>query len=286
MTTEDVPGLLLSDAGWDVQRLDLDAYLSRISYAGDRAPTLADLALLHRAHIANVPFENLDVVLGRGIDADLAGVQEKIVTRGRGGYCYEMNVLFGAALEVLGFAVERRLARVGDQHIKVAPRSHLVLIVTVDDVPFLADVGFGSGLLGPAVLVDGAEFQQGAWSYRLHVAQDRSWWLQTLRDGQWAAAYTVPAEATYPIDVTVANHFTSTYPSSPFVRSGIVMRKDASVVRGLRGRQLSVLRADGTESSVEVADDEFAGALAALGIVLDEDEVRALLARPEMLTVE
>jgi len=109
-------------AGWDVDRLDLDAYLARVAYDGDRA--LLTLHSLHRAHIAAVPFENLDVTLGRGIDPDLDAVQDKIVARGRGGYCYEMNVLFGAALERLGFDVERRLARVGDQASKVTPRSH------------------------------------------------------------------------------------------------------------------------------------------------------------------
>jgi N-hydroxyarylamine O-acetyltransferase len=81
---------------WEIERLDLDAYLRRVGHVGDTAPTAQTLAALHRAHLAAIPFENLDVVLGRGIAVDVDSVQAKLVERRRGGYCYEHGVLFAA----------------------------------------------------------------------------------------------------------------------------------------------------------------------------------------------
>src|SRR6266540_6553829 len=98
---------------WSISALDLGAYLRRIGYDGETAPTGATLAALHRAHLGAIAFENLDIVLGRGIAVDLESVQAKLVHRGRGGYCYEHGLLFAAALERLGYSVERFLARVG-----------------------------------------------------------------------------------------------------------------------------------------------------------------------------
>ena len=87
---------------WDIGLLDLPAYLRRIGHDAAGAPGAATLAALHRAHVATIPFENLDIPLGRGIAVDLESVQAKLVARRRGGYCYEHGLLFAAALERLG----------------------------------------------------------------------------------------------------------------------------------------------------------------------------------------
>jgi len=98
---------------WSADKLDLEAYLTRIGYTGPRDATEATLAALYRSHLAAIRFENFDVFLRGGVAVDLESIQEKIVFRGRGGYCYEQAQLFGAAIERLGFTVERLLARVG-----------------------------------------------------------------------------------------------------------------------------------------------------------------------------
>src|SRR5579862_6589879 len=101
---------------WSVATLDLDAYLERIGYAGPAGklePSGKTLGALHRAHLAAIPFENLDIMLGRGVKVDLESIAAKLVHARRGGYCFEHGQLFGAALERLGFEVERLLARVG-----------------------------------------------------------------------------------------------------------------------------------------------------------------------------
>jgi N-hydroxyarylamine O-acetyltransferase len=137
--------------------LDLPAYLRRIGYAGGLEPSRATLEALHLAHATAIPFENLDILLGRPIRLDLASLQAKLVRGGRGGYCFEQNLLFAAVLEHLGFALTRLAARVRLRADRVNPRTHMTLAVAVEGERVLADVGFGvEGLLLP-VPIDGAE---------------------------------------------------------------------------------------------------------------------------------
>jgi N-hydroxyarylamine O-acetyltransferase len=96
---------------WEIDRLDLDAYLARIGFGGAPAADVDTLRALHRAHHAAIPFENVDIVLGRRLEVDLDSVQDKLVRRPRGGYCFEHNLLFAAVLERLGYAVTRLAAR-------------------------------------------------------------------------------------------------------------------------------------------------------------------------------
>src|ERR1700749_15217 len=98
---------------WSVGALDLEAYLRRVGYPGPLEPSGATLEALYRAHLAAIRFENLDIFLHGGVRVDLDSVQDKLVARGRGGYCYEQAQLFGAVLQRLGFGVQRLLARVG-----------------------------------------------------------------------------------------------------------------------------------------------------------------------------
>src|SRR5215471_14344829 len=122
---------------------DLPAYLRRIGYAGDLSPSRKTLDAVHLAHATHIPFENLDILLGRPIRLDLASLQAKLVAGRRGGYCFEQNALFAAVLEQLGFAVTRLAARVRFRTDRVLARTHMTLRVDVDGVPLLADVGFG-----------------------------------------------------------------------------------------------------------------------------------------------
>lgn len=251
---------------WTTADVDLDAYLARIGYTGPTDPGAATLRALHRAHVGAVAFENLDVVLGRGVDTDLGAIEDKLVHRGRGGYCYEHGLLFAAVLHRLGFTVERHLARVGDQA-PPGPRSHLALSVITGGDRWLADVGFGSGLLEP-VPFTGAPHRQGGWTYRLAADGQGAWALQELHEPpelgpeRWVTVYRFAEEEVHPVDVVVANHFTSTWPRSPFVRGLVAVRKDTRAVHRLLGRQLSTTRADGhIEHEQLLSDTEVASAL-------------------------
>ena len=130
---------------WSIERLDLDAYLKRVSYDGSLDPTVETLQALHRAHLAAIPFENLDILLGRGISLELDAIQQKLVHNRRGGYCFEHNLLFSAALERIGFPVTRLAARVQPE--RPGPRTHVCLLVEAGGERWLADTGFGTTLL-------------------------------------------------------------------------------------------------------------------------------------------
>lgn len=234
--------------------LDLDAYLARIGYAGPTTPTLETLRALHLAHALSIPFENLDLFLGRSIRLDLEHLQEKLVKDRRGGYCFEHNTLFAAVLERLGFTVTTLAARVRFGNTKVLPRTHMLLKVDLEDAAWLADVGFGGeGLLGPVPLVPGAETKQGAWTYRV----DREGELRVLQSWRvegWFDLYSFTLEPQYPVNYEMANWFVSTYPDSIFLKTMTVQKSTPTGRYALRGYELSVDRGGGDRSTRTIAD--------------------------------
>ena len=267
---------------WESDRLDVDTYLDRLGITGPLAPTVDTLRLLHRAHVATIPFENLDVLLGRGVDLDMAALQAKLLEQRRGGYCYEHNMLFAALLERLGFRVARLYARPDLHYPKPLPRTHLTLRVESDDgAVHLADVGFGdSGPLEP-VPFDGSVSRQGGWEYRLTEEPDRAqpWCLSLRRGDDWFPIYRFTLEPHHRIDCVVANHFISTNRHSPFVGRAFVERIADDWRLNLDNRTLTLRRADGGREESRVEDDQFADLLAdRFGIELTDQELKAVLA--------
>jgi N-hydroxyarylamine O-acetyltransferase len=198
---------------------DLDAYLERIGLNG--RPGLAEL---HRAHVASIPFENLDPHAGLPVSLELEDLQRKLVRERRGGYCFEQNLLLKAALEALGAQVDAMLARVkrGAPAGVVRPRSHLVLRVLLDGERWLADVGLGLGtLLAPMPFDPGEGHEQSGWRFRV-VTDRHEHVLQTQSADGWDDVYGFVPQPVPMIDIEVANWFTSTHPRSPFV-SGLIV---------------------------------------------------------------
>lgn len=145
--------------------MDVKAYLRRIEYDGPLDPSAATLRNLHRQHLFTVPFENLDIPLGTPIDLDLDRVYEKIVARRRGGFCYELNGLFGALLTALGFRVQMLSARVRREDGGFGPEfDHMLLKVALDE-PWLMDVGFGDSFVDPIVFHSGGADQVNGHRY-------------------------------------------------------------------------------------------------------------------------
>jgi N-hydroxyarylamine O-acetyltransferase len=235
--------------------LNLDAYLARIGYEGKPAPTPDTLAVLHRAHALTIPFENLDILLGRPILLDLPSLQAKLVDGGRGGYCFEQNALFAAALEAIGFEVTRLAARVRMGDSAPRPRTHMVLGVEAGDERWLADVGFGGdGLLDPIAFASHAPVRQGAWTYRLQREGDL-FVVGSLHGGAWLDLYGFDLQPQLPVDYEVANHFTSTSPGSSFVKHVTVQRPGLHERLVLWERSFVVQRV-GSEERTDVRDSE------------------------------
>jgi N-hydroxyarylamine O-acetyltransferase len=200
-------------------RIDLDAYFLRIGFRGRPAVDLATLRELHLAHTTHIPFENLDILLGRSISIDLESIERKLVLGHRGGYCFEQNALFAAVLEQLGFAVTRLAARVRYYTSRTLPRTHMILQVHAGGQDWLADTGFGGyGLVEPVLLEPGTIQPQFAWKFRL-LNEKETWILQSERLGEWQDQYSFTLEPQLPVDYTLGNWFCSTHPESKFVRT-------------------------------------------------------------------
>ncbi|WP_067573370.1 arylamine N-acetyltransferase family protein [Nocardia acidivorans] len=238
---------------WSGAELDLDAYLHRIGFTGERTPTLATLRALVHAHTTTIPFENLESILGRGVPLDLESLQDKLIRQRRGGYCYENVLLFAAALERFGFEFTGISARVTMGASGLRPATHALLRVRpVDDErAWLCDVGFGSGPLEPIELTpDRGEFSLGAWRYRLELGADalggELWTLfQFGRDG-WVDRYTFGPNPQYRADYTVGNHFVSTSPRSPFTARPFIQRFLPEVHHQIDATTWTISHPDGT----------------------------------------
>jgi N-hydroxyarylamine O-acetyltransferase len=213
------------------------------------------LTALHTAHVTTIPFENLDILLGRGIDLDLLALERKLVAERRGGYCFEQNTLFLAALEGFSFRVSSLAARVQVGATAVRPRTHMLLLVDVEGEAWLADVGFGGdGPVLPLPLVEGRETWLGGFGHRLR-REGEAWVVEGNSVGAWVDLYLFTLEPQYPADFVMANHFTSTFPSSGFVNSLTVQRSGPERRLILRNRDL-ILREGGVTTSETIRDPE------------------------------
>ena len=260
---------------WQTELLDLDAYLSRVGEPA-AAPSRPALHALHEAHVRTFTFDNIDVILDQHPGVRLDAVQEKFVGRGRGGYCFEHNVVFAAVLERLGYDVERRLGRVGDPS---APRTHCVLVVTVDGERVLADPGFGMSLLRPISLTDGAEDDYGGWRYRLRqvtLGAGWGWALERWRDEHWEAMHLHDELPVHPLDYVVGHHFTSTYPSIHFRQMLMLTRHLPDRHVAVTHETVTVRRPGRPTEHRELRDGQLDDLLDELAVPLTADERTAL----------
>ncbi len=267
---------------------DLDAYLARIGLPSRVTLDVEGLARLQRAHRLSIPFENLDVVLGRAIAIDSDGVFAKLVTGGRGGYCFEQNRLFLDALAALGFAARPLLARVWLGAGEVPPLTHTFSLVTIGEQEWIADPGFGGSYAPPLPLVEGAEgiAPDGA-RFRLVRDVQHGWML--LRDGDAATTdgrgggegfqpqYSFTTERVWDADLAMGNHWASTAPGSRFtslrIASIVLPHGFASLTDLHYRRRAGTEQAEGAITDLRVYRMRLS---LMFGINLGPDEVAAL----------
>lgn len=206
--------------------LDIDAYFQRIGYDGDRAPTLATLEAIHYRHAVSIPFENLSPLLKRPVPIDPASLERKLVHEGRGGYCYEHNLLLKHVIERLGFQVAGLSACVvwnlpeGER----TARTHCLLRVDLKEGPHLADVGFGGQTLtGPLRLEADVEQATPHEPFRL-IRDGGEFVMQSLVRQEWRSLYRFPNEEQRMVDYEVGNWYVSTHPASIFVNGLMAAR--------------------------------------------------------------
>jgi N-hydroxyarylamine O-acetyltransferase len=252
---------------------DLDQYLERIGYRGPREPTLPVLHALTAAHSETIPFENLDVLLGRPIRLELNAVHDKLVLQRRGGYCFEQNGLFLHVLTQLGFTVAPLSARVRLQRPRdvTPPRTHLFLRVELEGDSWLTDVGIGAMSLTSAIRLALDVTQETPHEPRRIVEEGGGFFHQAHFAGVWNDVYEFTLEQMPPIDRELGNWYTSTHPNSHFRKAAMVARAAPDGVRiTLLDRELSVRQRDGRADKRVLRDDELAPALAQhFGLQLD-----------------
>jgi N-hydroxyarylamine O-acetyltransferase len=270
-----------------VSAFDLETYLARIGRAergsGSRVygsafsdPDMTTVAALMRAHMEAIPFENLDVLLGRGVRPDLEGVFAKLVTARRGGYCFEHATLFEAALRTLGFEPVAHAARVLLVAPKPeAPRTHMFLTVVLDGVTCVLDPGFGGhGPLVPLPLADGHEVVHERDRHRL-VRRDGEWVLEAQLGRAMTPLWTSSLEPQYAIDFVVANHYVSTFPGSRFVDNLLVRALTPGGRVSAMNRDVTVLE-NGVVSRRQLTDRRELRALLVAHYGFDLPEVESL----------
>lgn len=230
----------------------LDDYLRRVGLGTEPGTSARDIEAVRRLHVAHREaflFENVSIQAGRSISVALDDIERKFLDQGRGGYCFEQNTLFRAALGDLGFDATTLLGRVRRGPPDRWCRTHMVLRVMIDGEPWLADVGFGAlCLLEPIPLREGIVSHQVGLNYRLR-REDHLWVLSCRGsdpsggdEAESIDLYEFSEDPQTPGDVEVANHYTSTHPDSIFRRTLTIQRTTRTDRTMLRSGMLTRYR--------------------------------------------
>lgn len=243
---------------------NLERYLQRLGFSAIPAPTLETLQQLQVRHTGAFPFENLTTLSGDPVLIDLPSIEHKILHEGRGGYCYELNSLFLALLQELGFDARGISGRVvmGQPEGAWPARTHRLSLVTLDGVRYISDVGFGGMVPTAPLLLDTAAGQLTPHEpYRIeqHAA---GYTLRASVAGEWRAMYIFDLQRQEDIDFTLGNWYVSTHPESPFAKQLMVALTGDGWRRTLNNGSFAVHRIGSASERRQVADvDELIGLL-------------------------
>jgi N-hydroxyarylamine O-acetyltransferase len=265
---------------------DQEAWLKRIGYAGSQAPTLATLQGLVSAHSSAIAYESIDVLLGRPPKLDLATLQNKMIGGGRGGYCFEQNMLFRGGLRAMGYQVTSLQARVVRGLDINAPRPmlHMVLRVDLPEGSFLADVGFGN-LAPTAALLMAPDVEQDTPHETMRfIAMGDELVLQSRLGDRWEHIYRVVLLPRFDAEYEICNWFTGTHPQSPYLNNLIAARPGPNRTRlTLFNARFNVRHSSGqVERRALQGETEYRDVLAnKFGINLSDEDLRTALAHVE-----
>jgi N-hydroxyarylamine O-acetyltransferase len=227
--------------------IDLDGYFRRIGFTGRAAADRATLEALHRLHPLAIAFENLDPLLGVPVALDAPALEGKLVRSGRGGYCYEQNLLFMHVLKALGFDVRGLAARVvrGMPEGMITARAHMLLCIDLDGRRHIADVGFGGVTLTTPLRLDADGAQPTAHERFRLVRTGDEFMLQGEIAGAWQSMYRFDLQEQFQVDYEIASWYQCTSPNSYFTANLMAARPLPGVRYALRNNELSVYHLGG-----------------------------------------
>lgn len=201
--------------------VNLQAYLERIGYQGNPTASIETLRILHARHPQAIPFENISPLLGQPVKLDHESLEQKMIHNRRGGYCFEHNLLFHDVLQQIGFNVWGLAARVrwNKSEDEITPKGHMLLLVTIGDTKYIADVGFGGSTLSAPLLLEPGLVQQTPHEpYRL-LTKDNGYLLQIMLGAEWKALYQFTLQEHYRPDYELTSWYLSNHPKSHFINS-------------------------------------------------------------------
>lgn len=237
---------------------DIDRYLARVRHTGSLDISIETLTALHRAHLLAIPYENLDIHLGRPLTLDPDHIFHKLVDEQRGGWCYEMNGLFGRVIQSIGFDVHCVAGAVGRAtRGDSVEGNHLVLIVTLDQ-PWIADVGFGDAFIDPLPLQP-ATYRQGFLDYG--VEQEGERWIVRVHEFAGAGSFDFSLEPRAMSYFARQCHELQTSPDSGFVRTTVCQRFVPDGIITLRGAVFRRISSDGAADHTIDSVDEYLSVL-------------------------
>jgi N-hydroxyarylamine O-acetyltransferase len=232
----------------EAKEIGLDAYCRRIGYTGAREPTLAVLREIHRLHPQAIAFENLDPILRQPTRLDASSLQCKLIEGGRGGYCFEQNMLLSLALRAIGFDVTDLSGRVryGVPEGVTTPRTHMLLLIAIEGERHIADVGFGANVLTAPLRLDLRGAQETPHEPFRLVETGPFLQVEVLIKGEWTALYRFDLEPQSPSDLELGNWYMSTNPRSRFYDDLVVTRALPDGRYALDRNRLALHRRDRT----------------------------------------
>jgi N-hydroxyarylamine O-acetyltransferase len=203
----------------------INTYLKRLDIY-DCKIVFDDLKKLQAQHMLNIPFENLDVAVGRDILLDEDSLYRKIVEKNRGGYCFELNLLYANLLHSLGFQPRAALGRVWLRNpSQMPPRNHLTHLVDIEGTTFVTDVGFG-GLTTriPLDINSTEEINDGDGIIRIIPFETNQYMVQRKIGDDWANQYSFENVKISEEDIAISNFYMSKNPESHFYSNRFVGR--------------------------------------------------------------
>jgi N-hydroxyarylamine O-acetyltransferase len=219
----------------------------RIGYSGDRTPTLGTLQTINRLHPQAIPFENLNTLMKWPVGLDAESLQQKLVRDGRGGYCYEHNLLFSHVLKALGFQVKELSGRAvwNQPENALTARTHVVLMVELDGEDYVVDVGYGVATMTAPLRLE-TDVEQTTPHEPWQIIKRGDDFVVKMKMGdKWVALYRFDLQEQFLSDFELMNWYTSTHPKSLFVNNLMVARADGNCRHSLLNNTVTARYLDG-----------------------------------------
>lgn len=231
--------------------MKLENYLQKIESLAPTTLSFENLCNLQLAQITHLPFENLDCLCDITPSMDLYHLEKKLLLGSRGGYCFELNVLFLHALKSLGFNARPLLARSMWRGNTINSKTHIIVMVEINGVNYLADAGFGGpGLYHPIPLLMNTEFEQILGIFKIVEGQEHGFILQKKLEAtsEWMNVYAFTLDKVYENDLIMSNFYTAKFPESYFRHNLVISLHTLSGRKTLNNKIFSHITYDKTES--------------------------------------